>query len=226
MKRQHASGHGQGGFTLVEVVVALTLLSLIVLGLLGALRSIGQTGERLEAQALVNDDLRLVSALLQSSLASASSSQRVALDAESQTVWLQGGPQSIEWLGVLPARHGVGGVMHLRLQLEATGVDHHRLVLYMAAYRGPEKVPDWEAFEPRVLLDGVTSMRVHYLGVREAQWTQEWQNETVLPEVLHLALSLRGRTWPPLVVRLLNSTDQPRPAAVVTERVLIELPDA
>ncbi|AUM00955.1 hypothetical protein B4966_12875 [Rhodocyclaceae bacterium] len=225
MTLQRFSNKLSTGFTLIEVVVALTLLTLIVLGLLGALRSLGETGERLEAQALVNDDLRLVSALLRRTIASASPALRTAQDAKEQGVWFRGGAQALQWLGILPARHGVGGLMHLRLQLEPDAGEDQRLVLFMAAYRGPDKAPDWEAFEPRILLDGITHIQIRYLGVGEASWSDQWENEPVLPDKLYLALSVRGRPWPPLVISLFNTADQPRPGATVIEPLPIGLPD-
>lgn len=214
------------GFTLIEVVVALSLLSLIMLGLVGALRAFGQTGERLEEQTLVNDDLRLVGALLQSSIASAAVLQRVEPDSKAVGVWFQGRVQGLEWLGVMPARHGVGGLMHLRLMLEQAQDDRYRLVLFMAPYRGADKEPDWDILEGRVLLEDVTDMQLRYLGFKEAGWSVEWLNETALPTKVYLALTLRGRPWPPLLIPLTNATGVPRTGASTTENAVVGFPDA
>ena len=44
------------GFTLVEVLVAMVLLSLLMLALTGALRAMGQTEERVEQRVAAADD--------------------------------------------------------------------------------------------------------------------------------------------------------------------------
>ena len=52
------------GFTLVEVLIALALLSLLMLVLSGALRAMGQTEERVEQRVAAADDYRAAVQLL------------------------------------------------------------------------------------------------------------------------------------------------------------------
>src|SRR5690606_14159465 len=58
----------QGGFTIVEVVVALTVLSLIVLATLTAVQTFGDTQARLETTLVRLDQMRMVSQFLRSTL--------------------------------------------------------------------------------------------------------------------------------------------------------------
>lgn len=192
-----------GGFTLVEVVVALTLLSLLLLGLISAMRSFGQTSTRLEAQTLANDDLRLVSSLLQRTVGRSSS--RVRMDAADlvNQAWFQGASDRLEWLGQMPARNGAGGLTHLRLEL-ADGA----LMLHMAPFDGDERSPDWDRIEPRILLDQVDSLSIRYRGVDETGaevWFDDWREVEGLPVLVQIWLSVRGRPWPPLVLALESS---------------------
>ena len=60
------------GFTLIEVVVALALLAVILAGLVSALVTFAKSAERADARILAGDDVRLVYAFLQQSLAEAS----------------------------------------------------------------------------------------------------------------------------------------------------------
>ena len=53
------------GFTLVEILIALSLLSLLMLILTGAMRSMGQTEERVEARAAASEDYRTAVYFLQ-----------------------------------------------------------------------------------------------------------------------------------------------------------------
>ena len=52
------------GFTLIEVLIALTLLSLLMLALTGAMRAMGQTSERVEQRIEAEDDYRIAQAFL------------------------------------------------------------------------------------------------------------------------------------------------------------------
>ena len=56
------------GFTLVEVMVALVVLSLLMLGTLSALRTFGDTQTRIKATAQQTDQVRQVSQFLRNTL--------------------------------------------------------------------------------------------------------------------------------------------------------------
>jgi len=49
--RQHAMTHPHKGFTLLEMLVVMVLLSVIMLGLLSALRTMAQTETRIVSKA-------------------------------------------------------------------------------------------------------------------------------------------------------------------------------
>src|SRR5690606_12773843 len=97
------------GFTLIEVVVALVLLAVILTGLVSALVTFARTGERVDQRTLAGDDVRLVYAFLKQSLEPASPRVRTRPRDSAAVSWLQGTDSELEWLGLMPARHGVGG---------------------------------------------------------------------------------------------------------------------
>lgn len=200
------SRRAEQGFTLVEVVVALTLLALLLFGMVSALRSFGQTGTRLEQQTLANDDLRLVSSLLQRAISR--SSARVRADGVDQLGkgWFQGGASELVWLGHLPARHGVGGLTHLRLFVTGAGEEGGgRLMLQMAPFAGDDQAPDWALLEPRILLEGVDALSFQYQGrdeTGELFWFETWDEAGVLPVLVQMLVVVRGRPWPPVVIAL------------------------
>lgn len=195
------------GFTLVEVVVALTLLSLLVLGLVGVLRSFGQTSARLEAQTLANDDVRLVGGLLQRALSRSSPRLRMdSLETNSRS-WFEGDASSVAWLGHLPARHGAGGLTHLRLVVLSPGAggEGARLTLHMARFEGDRVAPDWQEGTSRVLLERVDSMQIRYQGnddSGQSVWFEDWLQQPVVPSMIQIMLVVAGRPWPPIVVQV------------------------
>src|SRR5450830_1504104 len=109
------------GFTLVELLVAMSLLSLVMLALVSALRTAAQTEERVDRKLQSADELRLVSSFLREVLGRISVQKTpLVKQAGDSPYFFRGEPNEISWLGVLPARHGVGGRHHLRLFLSST----------------------------------------------------------------------------------------------------------
>ena len=53
-----------GGFTLVEMLVALTLMSLVMLGMASAIRTMAQTEERIDVRVDRADEMRVASGFI------------------------------------------------------------------------------------------------------------------------------------------------------------------
>lgn len=202
------AGHSRG-FTLIEVVIALTLVAVILTGLVSALVSFGKTSSRLEERTLVSDDVRLVYAFLEQSLGAAAPRVRVRPEDSVPVSWFQGADTELEWLGLMPARHGVGGLYHLRLGVERGADRGRRLVLYYLPYAGDDPPPDWGAAESHLLLDGVTAFDLAYRALDEDEWRAEWRDTEVLPARVKVGLAVRGQAWPELIAPVLEA--QPRP---------------
>jgi len=198
------AGHSRG-FTLIEVVIALTLVAVILTGLVSALVSFGKTSTRIEERSLTSDDVRLVYAFLEQSLGAAAPRVRVRPEDLVPVGWFEGSGTELEWLGLMPARHGVGGLYHLRLGVERG----RRLVLYYLPYAGDDPPPDWGAAESHLLLAGVTAFDLAYRALDEDEWRAEWRATEVLPARVKVGLAVRGQAWPELIVPVLEA--QPRP---------------
>lgn len=195
------------GFTLIEVVVALVLLAVILTGLVSALVIFARTGERVDQRTLAGDDVRLVYAFLKQSLEPASPRVRTRPRDSAAVSWLQGTDSELEWLGLMPARHGVGGLYHLRLATERSG-DGVRLMLYYLPYAGDDPPPDWSLAGTHLLLEDVTGLEISYRALDEADWRGEWLEAQVLPARVRISLAQGGSAWPALIVPVLAA--QPR----------------
>ena len=196
-------GHSRG-FTLIEVVIALTLVAVILTGLVSALVSFGKTGSRLEERTLVSDDVRLVYAFLEQSLGAAAPRVRMRPEDAVPVSWFQGTATELEWLGLMPARHGVGGLYHLRLGVERGAGGRRRLMLYYLPYAGDDPPPDWSAAESHLLLDGVTGFDLAYRALDEDEWRAEWRDSEIQPARVRVGLTVRGQIWPALIVPVLE----------------------
>ncbi|MDY0073248.1 MAG: prepilin-type N-terminal cleavage/methylation domain-containing protein [Thauera sp.] len=196
----------QAGFTLVEVLIAVTLLSLLLLGLMATIGSFGRGGARLEELSKEMDEVRLVSAFLRQTLAAAAATPAHTFEDGAVQPYFIGGEQTLEWLAPLPARHGVGGLHRLRLSVreQPGGMD---LLLQYQPYLPPdplngEVLPDWSQLEENVLARDLDAFRIAYQGGGEEGWSAQWGPLDVLPLRLTLHFSSAGKAWPPLVVIL------------------------
>ncbi len=192
------------GFTLVEVVVALTLLSLILLGLVSALRSLGETGSRLEGRSLRSDDVRLVPAFLRQAIGSASPRLHVRPTDMATMPWFEGAATEMVWVGNMPARQGVGGLHHLRLAVIGTGGTPQLMLQYLP-FISDDLFPDWTQAPGQLLVAGVDRFELSYQRLGTGEWSPEWADPLVLPGRVRLMLSAGGQAWPEMVFAVVEA---------------------
>lgn len=189
------------GFTLVEVVIALSLVSVIMMGLITAFVTFGNTSARVDRRAFESDDVRLVHGFLRESLASASPRLYLREDDGANVPAFVGEDVRLTWLGLMPARHGVGGLYHMRIDLERDDRGG-RLMLRYLPFRADEPEPDWADAAEHLLLDGVSEFVLAYRQLGSDEWRTDWHDEHVLPGHVLIGLSLAEARWPALVVRV------------------------
>jgi general secretion pathway protein J len=120
--------------------------------------------------------------------------------------WFEGNALSVSWLGHLPARHGAGGLTHLRLEVLPSGTEAGgRLMLHMARFENDKTAPDWRAETSRMLLDRVDMLQFRYQGNDESgqpAWFDDWLQQPTVPSMVQVMLVVAGRPWPPIVVQI------------------------
>ena len=198
------------GFTLIEVLIALSLLSLLMLALTGAMGAMGQTSERVEQRIEAQDDYRIAQAFLRDILAQASarvSNQTVAGGSE-RAVFFTGQPDTVAWIGIMPARYGLGGRHYMRLALEP-GAQGPQLVLRYAPWNGAPTFADWAAAQAQPLVRGVQTLGLRYQHPLTGQWLPAWPPADLppgagvwLPSAVELTVGGPAPDWPPIVVAL------------------------
>jgi general secretion pathway protein J len=202
----------QRGFTLLELLVVMSLLSIIMIGLVSALRTMAQTESKIDGRLERLDEIRVARTFLQQTLTRASAMTLDAPDATGKTIIpFVATPDSVTWVGILPARPNVGGRHFFRLALEDTYTGHD-LVLRFSPWNPDIVVPDWSAAEPRTLIRDINQMNVQAQGLpplgRNAAepWPKGWQNgwpiADTLPEQLRLGLVDAQGDWPDWIIAL------------------------
>ena len=191
------------GFTLVEVVVSLTILSLIMLATISALRTFGNSQVAVENSALRVDEIRSVSGFLRDTLEAAvvSSSQGATLSVGPgsnlrPSPYFRGGAEFLEWKAPIMFGEAYGGVFIVRVAKE-----EDELVLRWLEPTGKEKAqePDWAESPSRVLLADLESLQIFYRPEFEEPWQEQW-GEDDSPALVRISLRTGGRFWPDLVL--------------------------
>lgn len=207
------------GFTLVEMLVVLALLSLIVLAMASALRSTAQLEERADERLQRTDEMRTVNRFLHAVLGRISARKTSAPVPEGASPYFfAGAPGSISWVGVMPAQFGAGGRYHFRLGVEQSPGQQPALVLRFAPWTDAASAPDWSQTQSHALLEPVSAFSIQYedASADPPQWLPAWNNPKRLPERVLITLQTPAGDWPPIVIalRVLPATDPQRSGPV------------
>ncbi len=203
--RPQAPSRHLWGFTLVEMLVAMTLLSLLVLAMGSALRATAQTEERVDQRLSRNDELRVTSGFLQSVLGRVSGLRRTGITSVDESPYLlRADSKELVWVGVMPARYGAAGRQFFRLSQANSGSSAALLLQFMPMDE-PVLPGDWEGATTEVLVRDLTNFSLQYqdAGQDKPEWQSAWESKERLPT--HVLVSLATRSsgvWPPLVVAM------------------------
>lgn len=202
--------HRPRGFTLMEVLIALTLLSLLMLTLTSAVRGMGQTETRVESRIESMEDYRLINELLRQVLGQVSGQtfRPMLADAASATAFFDGNAQALQWIGVMPARYGTGGRHYLRLAVEPLG-GQARWVLRYAPWNGAPVFDQWDAASVQPLSQQPLAVSLQYRRPDTRQWLPAWppappgpgervQRPPLLPDAVRIDFDGPAPAWPPM----------------------------
>jgi general secretion pathway protein J len=203
MKQTTSDGSAAAGFTLVEMLVAVTLLSLLSVALLVALR-LGVHAERAGSERLEAEEGSAVGlSFVRAQLGDA----RVAVEIDEAGrpfVIFNGARDRVAFVAPLPPRVNLPGLhlIEIKAVRAARGAE---LVLRARPYR-PPRLPPADIPERR-LIAGLGAAEFSYFGAASlnepASWHREWHDTWSLPTLVRLRVSdARGDAAPDLVVAI------------------------
>ena len=191
----------QTGFTLLELIVAITLMGLVLVVLYSGLRLGMNSWDGGEQRAEATNRLRLAQEFLRRQLTQSIAAYRVN-EQQERVVTFSGRSDGIEFVAPMLAQLGQGGLYRVRIE----AVDGRLWIRWR-----PYLPADPEAGEERqtVLLEGVANVEWAYFGPEQdhqpessPRWRADWTHPQRRPQLVRLNLNLYGEPWPDLVTAL------------------------
>jgi general secretion pathway protein J len=190
------------GFTLLEILVALTLLGLLMVALLGGVR-LGMRAWETSGTRL-DDDARL--AAVQDFLRERLTQARLFGAAVRTGPAFQGEGDRLNFVTLMPEHLGTG-LERMLLSLSNAGDGADLSVEWWPADLGDNPEAARAAVHSRVLLANVAELQLAYFGQVQTRqplvWSEVW-NQTSLPLLVRVRLGFPeqdARSWPDLIVR-------------------------
>ncbi len=197
---------GARGFTLLELIIALSLLALMAAVLAGSVSLSARSWDGGEAKATHVSEMRQAQEFLRGQMV-ALYPQRIR-KAVDLPLMFAGEREEIRYAAALPPRVIEGGVYFFRLSL-ARGKEAGELVLERIVPESDAAVlPGFDGAERSILARGIAELRIGYFGrdpgaavTDEPRWRDRWEDTQRLPDLVRIEVKPeRGLPWPTLVV--------------------------
>lgn len=196
----------QRGFTLVEVVIALTIVATLLVIVFAALR-VGVTAwQRGDERALALEQSRSITQIITRALGAAYPYQTSASGRERARLLFEGEPERVAFVTAAPPVPSGEAIAFTAVTLSQAAAGAPGLAVMQKVL--PNERPFHPALAP-ALVDGVvTSARFRFLRGSSGDWTERWDaaREKVLPVAVEVTLTIlqagRAVQQPPLVVSL------------------------
>lgn len=203
--RPGGSAAEAAGFTLVEVLLATTLLAAGLALAFATVRVAGAAAQRGEEIAARNERIRAVSEFLRRRIGGAQGIVFALDPATGASRRFSGDARDMGFVADLPDYLGRGGP-HLHALSVAGRGDGLQLRVDFRMVLAGQTVAGSQARPPEALADGLRSVAFAYRGPgkagRPAPWLYRWEHPDSLPAQVRVRIADARGAWPDLVVAL------------------------
>ncbi|MCH7696441.1 MAG: prepilin-type N-terminal cleavage/methylation domain-containing protein [Proteobacteria bacterium] len=205
------------GFTLVEILIAMTLFSFTLVLIFSALYSTSRTWQISNRQIDTNDEQRLELAFIRKQI-----SQAIPLnliDGKENQLLFKGETDAIHFTSSLPAHRGGGGLYFLSLLMSGNNA-HQDLTLHYQPVRPDSDLfnnPDSEEVQTMSLIKNIEDVEFFYYGNQanddEPRWYSQWDIKDKLPELVKVQITSvdNKQYWPALVIPVYSQAQKGQP---------------
>ena len=194
----------QCGFTLIEVLIAMTLLSIMVVLLFSSLKICADSWEKGESKITDVNEVAVVYNFFQRHLSIAKPLWN-DLSEEEKVFSFKGKAQSLQFISSFPASAGRSGLQLFSLDLQEE--DNEQVIkVTITPFFPVAEGEEWHK-EEVTLIKHVTEFSMAYFGsidgVSEGSWQEEWLDIDFLPRLVKINIKLENEIfWPEMIIDL------------------------
>lgn len=203
--------NSQAGFTLLEVLVAMTLLGFLSTMLLGSVQLATRVMDSSRRHSDSAATLPAAYDYLRTQIAHTLPIARENLPPDQRAVDFEGTPVSLRIVTLAPshlppAAMGDTAYQSLLLERDSSTNPNSVVIAWQPYWQGGRNVQQ-AAARRSVLFEAITAMEISYFssadGRQVAAWHREWKNRSNLPTLVRIRLSHEGKEpLPDLIVAL------------------------
>ncbi|WP_299773783.1 prepilin-type N-terminal cleavage/methylation domain-containing protein [uncultured Pseudoteredinibacter sp.] len=181
------------GLTLIEMLIALAILSLVSLAATTALRSFAQSQVAVERKIEKAEQMRMTLAFVRRSL------QKTVpiMHPKGFYTYFKGTADELIWVAPM-SQVGAKGLQILRLSVGQDG----EMLLQMLPYNSDWKPPVWADVEAYKILAGGAELELGYRANWQERWQDAWDLSTESPSTVRVNIRMHDEYWPELIVHM------------------------
>lgn len=193
------------GFTLLEVLIGMSLLAVMMLLLFASLRICVKNWNAGEKKIAQVSQAAIVQNFFQNKLHAT-----LPLNAdffEEKQFSFQGNQQQLQFVAPMPSSVGRLGIQLFTLSLQdGKKNDGSELKVDIRPFFPKSETEEWEE-ESIIILKNIQELNFSYFGIDESStdpiWQEEWLEKKTLPKLVSIDIKLtNGDLWPQIVVAL------------------------
>ncbi|WP_119459639.1 prepilin-type N-terminal cleavage/methylation domain-containing protein [Rhodospirillaceae bacterium SYSU D60014] len=183
------------GFTLLEMLIAMTLMALLTVGLTSGLRLGARVWDGADDRRLAIQEQQATYTLLRRTLTQLIP-QNLSQEATARTVTFLGDAARMRLLSTAPADVARPGLYRIEIAAETAGenasLGRRDLVIRWQPFAGEALAAPLDQADRRILLAGLEEGAFSYFGNRDEGWVSQWSSRVDLPQLVRLRLGRPG----------------------------------
>jgi general secretion pathway protein J len=203
---------GEAGFTLLELLVSMTVLGLLGVMMVGGLHFGARVWERSESAAQDQNRVAAVQALLRRQVAQMQPQEVRGADRRPRVAF-DGMSERLVFVAPLPQFLGQGGYHLIAVEAETEGGSRNLVMRWQAFDRERPGLTLDSGARKEVLASGLRSLAFKYFG-RDRRgtpsgWLAAWNDANQLPQLVDVAVTFEDsveESWPTFVAAVMTES--------------------